>query len=207
MEVDVDKHTAIYTRVSSKSQGAESQLPDLNRYVGQSPGLPVRWYRDTFTGTTMDRPGWQKLQAAIDAGQVERVVVWRLDRLGRTAKGLTALVEDLVTRGIGLVSMREGLDLSTPAGRLMAHVIASIAQYETEVRSERQVAGIVEAKKRGVKFGRPKGEGGRPGKPIKVTPEQTAMVRRLKAEGGKVAAIARTVSLSRQTVYSILASS
>jgi DNA invertase Pin-like site-specific DNA recombinase len=103
-----------------------------------------------------------------------------------------------------MVSMREGIDLLTPAGRLMANVIASVAQYETEVRSERQLAGIAAAKERGVKFGRPKGEGGARGKRLKVTPEQDAAVRRLKAEGAKVAAIARATGLSRPTVYSIL---
>ena len=65
----------------------------------------------------------------------------RLDRLGRTTKGLTALFEDLVDRKINLVSLKDGLDLSTPAGRLMANVLASVAAYETEVRSERVCAG------------------------------------------------------------------
>ena len=61
-----------------------------------SKGLTVRWYRDKFTGTTMDRPGFNRLLADVQAGKVARVVVWRLDRLGRTAKGLTALFEDLL---------------------------------------------------------------------------------------------------------------
>jgi DNA invertase Pin-like site-specific DNA recombinase len=197
------RHTAIYVRVSSRSQGEESQLPELKRYAKGVEG-PVVWYRDTFTGKTMDRPEWLKLERSIATGEVARVVVWRLDRFGRTAKGLTALFADLVERRVGMVSMREGIDLETPAGRMMANVIASIAQYETEVRSERQLAGIAAAKARGVKFGRPKGEGGRPGKRLKVTPEQEALVTRLKSEGNAVAAIARATGLSRPTVYTIL---
>ena len=196
------KHTAIYVRVSSKSQDEASQLPDLKRFAAGSEE-PVVWYRDKFTGKTMDRPDWLKLERAIASGEVARVVVWRLDRFGRTAKGLSALFADLVERGVGMVSIREGIDLSTPAGRMMAHVIASIAQYETEVRSERQLAGIEAAKGRGVTFGRPKGSG--KGRRLVVTPEQEEVVRRLKAGGSKVASIARATGLTRPTVYSVLA--
>jgi DNA invertase Pin-like site-specific DNA recombinase len=199
-------HTAFYVRVSSRTQGEESQLPDLKRYAKGVDG-PTVWYRDTFTGKTMDRPDWLKLERAIAAGEVERVVVWRLDRFGRTAKGLTALFADLVERGVGMVSMREGIDLSTPAGRMMANVIASVAQYETEVRSERQIAGIAAAKERGVKFGRPKGEGGVAGRRLKVTPEQVDQILKLKAAHKPVAAIARATGLSRPTVYSVLTES
>ena len=141
-----------------------------------------------------------KLLAAIAAGKVSAVVVWRLDRLGRTAKGLTALLDDLAVRKVNLVSLREGLDLSTPAGRLMAHVIASMAQYETEVRAERVVAGQAAARARGVHLGRRPGIHTR----VKVTPEQEATVRRFQAEGQGVAALARATGLSRPTIYSIL---
>jgi DNA invertase Pin-like site-specific DNA recombinase len=83
------KHTAIYTRVSSRSQDTQSQEPDLKRWAGSQPeGQTVRWYRDRFTGKTMDRPGFNRLTADLQAGKVDRVVVWRLDRLGRTAQGL-----------------------------------------------------------------------------------------------------------------------
>ena len=106
---------------------------------------------------------------------------------------------------VGFYSLRDSLDLSTPAGRLMANVLASMAVYETEVRAERQLAGIESAKARGVKFGRPATGLGQ-GKAIKVTSEKRELVKRLKAEGAKVAAIARVTSLARNTIYAILAS-
>ena len=192
-------HVAIYVRVSGRAQDTASQEPDLRRWAG-GQDAEVKWYRDRFTGTSMDRPGWNKLIQAVQDGKVSALVVWRLDRLGRTAKGLTALFDDLTTRKINLVSLKDGLDLATPAGRLMANVLASVAQYETEVRAERIVAGQAVARAKGVKFGRPEGTGKR----IKVTPEQEGLVRRLQAEGQKIAAIARTVGLSRPTVYSVL---
>ncbi len=195
----MNKHIAVYARVSSRSQDTTSQEPDLKRWV-EGRNSPVVWFRDKFTGKSMDRPGWNKLMKAVQEGKVSAIVVWRLDRLGRTAQGLTTLFEDLAGRKVNLVSLKDGLDLATPAGRLMAHVLASVAQYETEVRAERIVAGQAVARERGVKFGRPSG----PGPRIKVTPEQEDTIRRLKAEGGKVAAIARAVGLSRPTIYSVI---
>jgi len=134
------KHIAIYIRVSSRQQETRSQEPDLDRWAAAQEE-PVRIYRDKVSGKTMDRPGWNRLQGATTAGQVSAVVVWRLDRLGRTAAGLTHLFVELQAKGINLISLKDGLDLSTPAGRLMANVLASVAQYETEVRAERVLAG------------------------------------------------------------------
>ena len=90
----MSKHIAVYARVSSRAQDTASQEPDLTRWAAGQDG-EVRWYRDRFTGKTMDRPGFQKLMNAVREGKVATVVVWRLDRLGRTAKGLTELFEDL----------------------------------------------------------------------------------------------------------------
>jgi DNA invertase Pin-like site-specific DNA recombinase len=192
------KFTAVYVRASCKSQDTASQDAELKAWVAGKED--VRFYRDKFTGRTMDRPGWSKLAADMKAGKLAAVVVWRLDRLGRTARGLTALFDELRAASVNLVSLRDGLDLATPAGRLMANVLASVAQYETEVRSERQMAGIQAAKERGVRFGRPVGIRTR----VKVTTEQEMAVRRLAAEGENKAAIARATGLSRPTIYAIL---
>ncbi len=198
----MSKGTAIYLRVSKATgQDYASQEPDLKRWAeANADGGAVVWYRDKFTGKTMDRPGFGKLLKDVEAGKVGRVVVWRLDRLGRTAKGLTALFDELRERKVNLISLRDGLDLETPAGRLMANVLASVSQYETEVRAERIYAGLEVARENGVKLGRPGGIGKR----TKVTPEQEEQVRKLKAEGAKVAAIARATGLSRPTIYSVL---
>lgn len=194
-----EPHDALYLRVSSKSQKEASQLPDLTRFAKSIEG-PAEWYKDQSSGTTMQRPAWDRLHAAIRAGKVRRVIVWRLDRLGRTAAGLTALFDELVSRKVDLVSIRDGFDLMTPAGRMMAGILASVAQYETEVRRERQTAGIAAAKAAGKSWGGNTTGGRR----LKVTPEQVDQVRRLKAEGQALARIARATGLSRPTIYSIL---
>lgn len=192
------RHVAVYVRVSSRSQDTASQEADLKRWAaGQSDS--VVWYRDKFTGKTMERPGWGKLMAAARGREVSRVVVWRLDRLGRTAKGLTALFDELPKLGVGLVSLRDGIDLDTPAGRMMANVLASVAQFETEVRAERVLAGQAAARASGKRWG-----GSVKGRRLKVTDEQLATIRRLASEGAKIAAIARATGLTRPTVYNYL---
>lgn len=193
------KHTAIYCRVSSKQQDTASQEPDLKRWADGQEN--VTWYRDKFSGKTMDRPGWNKLVRALQSGELSAVVVWRLDRLGRTAKGLTALFDDLLARKVNLVSIRDGIDLNTAAGRLMANVLASVAQYETEVRGERVRSGQAIARASGKKWGGSEG-----GRRIKVTDEQVAMIGRMAGEGSKVAAIARATGLTRPTIYAYLPS-
>lgn len=193
------KSVAIYLRVSTKWQDTKSQEPDLKRWAEANCDQPVLWYRDKFTGKSMDRPGWNKLQAAIERGEVGLVVCWRLDRLGRTAKGLTALFADLSERKVNLVSLKDGLDLSTPAGRLMANVLASVAQFETEVRAERVLAGQAAARAAGRTWG-----GSVKGRLLTVTPEQINLVHTLKGEGAKITAIARATGLSRPTIYRVL---
>ena len=196
----MQKLIAVYVRVSSKSQDTRSQEEDLKRWVAAQPaGTEIRWYRDAFTGTTMDRPGMSRLLADLAAGSVGTVAIWRLDRLGRTAKGLTALFDDLRAAKVNLVSLRDGLDLSTPAGRLMANVLASVAAYETEVRRERQAAGIAAAKAEGKTWG-----GRKKGQRVKVGGEQIEAAGKMRAEGTPIARIARLLGLSRPTVYGML---
>jgi DNA invertase Pin-like site-specific DNA recombinase len=194
----MNKHLAIYVRVSSKRQEFRSQEPDLKRWA-DAQAEPVKWYRDKCTGTRMDRPAWNKLQEAISQGKIAAVVVWRIDRLGRTAKGLTALFHDLRERKVNLVALKEGLDLHTSAGRLMANVLASVAQFETELRGERIAAGLAVARASGKKFG-----GSKPGIRKVVTPLQERLIRQLKKQGETIVDIARTVKLSRPTIYSVL---
>ena len=194
------QHIAIYLRVSTRKQDTKSQEPDLKQWAeAYGNGTPIKWYRDKASGKTMDRPGWKRLESAIDSGKVVKVVVWRLDRLGRTASGLTTLFDKLVSLGVGLVSIKDGLDLTTPAGRLIANVLASVAAYENEVRSERIAAGQAVARAAGKRWG-----GSKPGRRIRVTDEQITTIQRLQNEGATKTAMARATGLSRPTIYSVL---
>lgn len=192
------KHTAIYLRVSSKQQDHASQLPDLERWA-TAHGGEVHWHRDKFTGKSMLRPGMEKLMEDLRAGKVERIVVWRLDRLGRTTKGLCQLFDELTERKVDLVSMKDGFSLASPAGRLHARILASVAEYETEVRAERVAAGQAVARRKGKKWG-----GSKPGWRWKVTDEQVVAITEMKVAGKKIAHIAKVTGLSRPTVYRVL---
>lgn len=194
----MSKHIAIYVRVSSKQQDHRSQLPDLERWAA-AQDIPVVWYRDKFTGKTMDRPEWKKLYDAIRVAKVSQVVVWRIDRLGRTARELSALFDEFLQRKVNFVSLKDGVDLTTPAGRLLANVLASVAQFENEVRSERIRAGQHVARSKGKRWG-----GSKAGKAKKVTPTVAKVIRQMKEQGEPITAIAKAVKLSRPTIYEVL---
>ena len=197
------KITAIYIRVSTTQQTTRSQTPDLKRWVNANfepeDQCNVKWYRDSATGKNMNRPGWQKLQAAIDRNEIDQIVTWRLDRLGRTAAGLCQLFEDLQKRKINLISLKESIDLKSPSGRLLANILASVAAFETELRGERVRAGQAAARAAGKTWG-----GSKKGRRVKVTDEQIRVIVDMKARGEKITRIARTVSLSRLTIYRML---
>jgi DNA invertase Pin-like site-specific DNA recombinase len=199
---------AVYTRVSSKAQDVRSQELELAPYRQNQRlrGNVVTDYMDKFTGKSMNRPGWNRLWADVEAGKIDRITIWRLDRLGRTVSGLSKLFEELMAKGITLESIRDKLDLATSSGRLVAHVLASVAQFETEVRAERIVNGIA-ATKAEVKAGkRAYFKSGPPDrtKTRKLTPDRLALIREQAARGKSVSAIAKLVGLSRPTIAAAL---
>ena len=192
------KHTAIYVRVSSKQQDHASQLPDLERWAAAHDG-EVKWFKDKFSGKSMDRPGMERLLTDLRAGKIERIVVWRLDRLGRTTRGLCQMFEELGERKVDLVSLKDGFSLASPAGRLQARILASVAEFETEIRAERVAAGQAVARKKGKRWG-----GSKKGWRWKVSDDQVAAIHEMQAAGKQVTHIARVTGLSRPTVYRVL---
>ena len=130
----MSRATAIYVRVSHRDQTHASQLPDLERWAGAHDG-PVLWFKDTFTGRTMIRPGMDKMLGALRSGNLCRIVVWRLDRLGRTTKGLCQLFDELRERKVDLVSLRDGFSLDSPAGRLHARILGKCGRVRNRDQS------------------------------------------------------------------------
>jgi DNA invertase Pin-like site-specific DNA recombinase len=110
------------------------------------------------------------------------------------------LFADLQQRGINLVSLREGIDLSTPAGRMLANMLASVAQFETECRAERVLAGQAAARAKGITWG-----GRKEGTRTKAVADKAAAIRKLSKSGESVAAISRACGVSRPTVYAVVA--
>jgi DNA invertase Pin-like site-specific DNA recombinase len=187
--------TGIYVRVSHKSQDTKSQEMDLRTWA-KSQDDEVVWYRDQFTGTQMERPGLDRLLAGVRCGKITRIACWRLDRLGRTAKGLLNLLDELRLLNVQFISLREGFDLATPAGRLMAGMLASVAAYETEVRKERQLLGIAKAKAAGKTWG-----GRNAGTRIRLTAEKEKLIHQLHDQKTPIRVISRMVELAPHTIY------
>jgi DNA invertase Pin-like site-specific DNA recombinase len=141
----------------------------------------------------------QKLMDNLHRGELDSIVVWRLDRLGRTAAGLTRLFEELQYHKCNLVSLKENFDLSTPAGRFTANILASVASFETEIRAERVRAGQASAKMMGKTWG-----GSPKGVRKKKTAGKVKAILTLRKQGIRIAEICRVVGLTAPTVYSIL---
>jgi site-specific DNA recombinase len=141
---------AVYMRVSGEHQRRrgtiETQRPDLDRYLSAYGIKPYGWYEDeAVSGHWMpfpDRPQGKRLLADAQAGHVNLVLVWRLDRFGRNAVEILKAVQELEEAGARLVSLKEQFDTRTAAGRLMLGILAAVAEFEWESIMERTVAGI-----------------------------------------------------------------
>jgi DNA invertase Pin-like site-specific DNA recombinase len=191
------KGIAVYVRVSTGTQDVASQVPDLKLWLrSHAAGRRVSWYQDKFTGKTLKRPGMDKLAADIRAGSLGTLVVWRLDRLGRTVRELLAFLHELDVAGVEFVSVRDGVDASSATGRLMRTILSAFAEYEREVISERIRAGVKRAKKEGKRWG-----GKKIGDRYRLTDEKVNALKRLLAAGTAKAAIARQLGVSESTVY------
>lgn len=137
-----------YARVSTIDQNSQLQLDALN-----NAGCD-RIYEERVSAKTKDRPELNRLLDAIREG--DTVVVWRLDRLGRSIKDLIELVDKFKSLKVQFISLTENIDTSSPSGELIFHIFASIAQFERSLIVERTKAGLASARRRGIKGGRKK---------------------------------------------------
>ncbi len=135
-----------YARVSTEQQDTEAQLPDL-RKAGCK-----RIYEETIGGGVKDRPELDRCLERLEKG--DTLVVWRLDRLGRSLRDLLQIVDRLDKSGINFISLKERFDTSTAAGRLVFHFFAALTQFEKELIRERTMAGLSSARARGRMGGR-----------------------------------------------------
>ncbi len=138
-----------YVRVSTKEQSFDLQIDAL-----QQAGCE-KFYREIISGARTERPGLDQAVDSLRAGDV--LVIWKLDRLGRSLKHLVELVNTLRERGIGLQSLNDPIDTTTPQGRLSFNLFASLAEFERDLIRERTQAGLSAARARGRNGGRPKG--------------------------------------------------
>ncbi len=172
-----------YARVSTAEQSLDLQL-DVLKKAGCR-----RIFTDTASATRADRPGLAEALSHLRGG--DALVIWKLDRLGRTVKGLIDLVADLQGRGIQFRSLTDGIDTTTPAGRFFFHVMASLAEMERELLAERTRAGLAAARRRGRLGGRKR----------RMTPGKVESARKLLKDGMLPRDVAQSLGVSIPTLY------
>ena len=175
-----------YARVSTPDQSL-----DLQRDALLAAGCdPKHLYTDVASGAKADRPGLEAALGYLREG--DTLVVWKLDRLGRSLTHLVETVHRLEVRGVGFKSLQEHIDTTTPGGKLIFHVFAALAEFERDLIGERTKAGLTAARARGRRGGR---------KPA-LTPKQAALARSMKADPhNSIADICATLKISKRTLY------
>jgi DNA invertase Pin-like site-specific DNA recombinase len=176
-----------YARVSKNEQNLNLQRDALVK-----AGVSARnIFTDKITGTKQERPGLAQALSHLREG--DSLVVWRLDRLGRSLTHLIETITDLHTRKIGFKSLTENIDTATATGKLVFHIFGALAEFERNLIRERTIAGLEAARARGRLGGRPK---------LKASSAKVAMAKKLYADKtNEVAEICKMLQISRATLY------
>jgi DNA invertase Pin-like site-specific DNA recombinase len=173
-----------YARVSTQDQTLNLQLDALDRARCE------RVFTDTASGAKAARPGLDDALSHLRSG--DTLVVWKLDRLGRSLRHLIDTIQALSERGVGFKSLQESIDTTTPGGKLVFHVFGALAEFERDLVRERTNAGLRAARARGRKGGRPKA----------LTERQRRQaITLLKDRANSVSDICKTLKISRSTLY------
>jgi DNA invertase Pin-like site-specific DNA recombinase len=176
-----------YMRVSTN---ADRQSIDLQKDALIKAGVDERHlFSDYESGVKEDREGLKNALDFIQKGDC--LVVWKLDRLGRSLTDLLGIIKKLKEKGVGFKSLAENIDTTTPQGAVFFHIFGALSQYEHSIMRERIIAGIESAQKRGCKIGRPR----------KLNAEKLTLIQKALAAGENKAAICRAFQIPRTTLY------
>ena len=188
---------AAYCRVSSVRQKNDSQVSEIKKWLAAHgyDDAQVEWYIDKQTGKNLQRPDFERLQRDIFTGQVNTIIVWKLDRLSRRLRDGINVLADWCERGLKIIVLTQQIELNGSIGRMIAAVMLGLAEIELEYRQERQVAGIAVAKKKGTYKGRKRG----------TTKSKPARAKELASKGLRAAEIAQALGTSARTVQRYLA--
>jgi DNA invertase Pin-like site-specific DNA recombinase len=187
--------TAVYIRVSSENQRTDSQQRELKRYCQQRRWTKTAFYEDRISGAKTSRPELDRLMQDLRAGKIERLVVYKLDRLGRSLTHLALILDEMNRLKVPLIASSQGIDTSTdnPTGKLQLGVLMAVAEFERGIIRERVKSGLAAAKARGVRLGRPA-----------TLQKRAGEVMALKKRGLGIRAISRELDMAVSSVHSIL---
>ena len=181
------RRAAIYARVSTLDQTTENQLTEVRGYILTRGWMAREYVDDGVSGSIESRPALDQLLRDTRRRRFDVLVCWRLGRLGRSLKHLILFLEELSALGVAFVSLAEGIDATTPAGRLQMHILGAIAEFERARIAERVRLGLARVRAEGQTLGRPK---------TAVTEDQLTSVKGLGAEKA-----AKKLGISRSTLY------
>jgi DNA invertase Pin-like site-specific DNA recombinase len=146
---------AIYTRVSTADQSTEGQKHELEEYARRRGWHIQKTYSDTISGSKSSRPALDEMLKDAKQRKFDCVLVWRIDRMGRSVSHLLEVLELFRTFGVEFISLNESIDTSTPPGKMVFVVLAAVAELERSITVERVKMGLQNARRRGVQLGRP----------------------------------------------------
>lgn len=191
------QRVAIYCRVSTADQSCERQERDLTAFAARAGYEVVGIYKEAGSGLRLDRTERKKVMALAQARAIDAVLVTELSRWGRSTLDLLGTLRDLEAKRVSVIAMNGiAFDLGSPYGRMMATILAGIAEFERELIQERIRSGMAAAKARGKRFGRQPGQ--RPSD--RLAPKVLALA----AQGRSYRLIGRELGLSKNTVASIV---
>jgi DNA invertase Pin-like site-specific DNA recombinase len=187
--------TALYARVSTlNGQDPEMQLRELREYAARREWEVAGEYIDHgVSGSRDSRPELNRLMADAQQRRFDAILVWKVDRFGRSLRHLVNALAELGALGVAFVSLRDNLDLSTPSGRLMFAVIGAMAEFERSLIQERVKAGLQNARAKGQQLGRPQ----------RIVHRESIL--QMKAEGLSIRQIAERIGIGYGTVRARLA--
>jgi len=188
---------ALYARVSTldKGQDVELQLSDLRTYADARGWKIFKEYLDIGqSGSKEQRPAFNQLMEDARKRKIDIVLVWRLDRFGRSLKHLIVSLDELKNLGLGFISFKESIDFTTATGRLMLHLLGAFAEFEKEIIRERVKAGVAHARAKGKRLGR---------RPL-IDQKLLGTVRNMKNRGMSIRGISKELGVSKSLVHKSL---
>ena len=189
--------TAIYCRVSSDKQTTDNQNLELTKVAKRMGWAVAAVYSDTISGATDHRPQLDQMMQSVMRKEVDVVMAWSVDRLGRSLQHLVSLLSDLHAKKVNLYLHQQGLDTTTPGGKAMFQMMGVFAEFEREIMKDRINAGLARAKKHGTKSGRPIGRPAIPPIPVRKVEE-------LRGQGLSYSKISKRTGVSTSKISRII---
>lgn len=190
-------NAALYARVSTtnKGQDPEMQLTELREYASKRGWTVVGEYADVCSGSKDHRPQLDAMMQLAKARKIDVIAVWKLDRFGRSLRHLVDALAELQAVHCDFVSLRDNLDLTTPAGRMLFNVIGAMAEFERELIRERVKAGLVHARAKGHFGGRPRVR--------RERDKDAKTIRQMRNDGDSFSEIAEELGRSRSDIVRV----